>query len=121
MQGRKPRKRIFLGAEGFSERNYGRYLRLIADHDVKLLYSDPNFEAFLLRHFPGCQSKMPPADTSLSELEKVWPAYLKGIDARSIYKQLGEDGLVRACTVEDSLRDFLTSIGFGGISPDLSR
>lgn len=187
MQGRKPRKRIFLGAEGFSERNYGRYLRLIADnhniqihidcnyvtgggdplkvvqesirlmkrnsrnhgdylvkvvmldsdklgrstdrdnkirplaadHDVKLLYSAPNFEAFLLRHFPGCESKKPPAETSLSELEKVWPAYLKGIDARSIYKQLGEDGLVRACTVEDSLRDFLTVIGFGEIFADL--
>ena len=187
MQGRKPRKRIFLGSEGISERNYGQFLKLItdnhnlqihidcnyvtgggdplkvvqesirlmkrnsrnhgnylvkavmldsdklgrstdrdnkirplaADHDVKLLYNDPNFEAFLLRHFPGCESKMPPADTSLSELEKVWPAYLKGIDARSIYKQLGEDGLVRACTVEDSLRDFLTVIGFGEIFADL--
>ena len=92
---------------------------LAADHDVKLLYNDPNFEAFLLRHFPGCESKKPPAETSLSELEKVWPAYLKGIDARSIYKQLGEDGLVRACTVEDSLRDFLTVIGFGEIFADL--
>ena len=187
MQGRKTRKRIFLGSEGISERNYGRYLQqiadyhnlpihidcdyvtgggdplkvvqesirlmkrnsrnhgdylvkvvmldsdklgrstdrdnkirpLAADHDVKLLYSNPNFEAFLLRHFPGCESKKPPAETSLSELEKVWPAYLKGIDARSIYIQLGEDGLVRACTVEDSLRDFLTVIGFGEIFADL--
>ena len=187
MQGRKTRKRIFLGSEGISERNYGQYLRMIAsnhnlqihidcnyvtgggdplkvvqesiklmkrhsrnhgdylvkavmldsdklgrstdrdnkikplaaDHDVKLLYSDPNFEAFLLRHFPGCESKRPSAEASLSELEKIWPAYLKGIDARSIYKQMGEDGLLRACTVEDSLRDFLTVIGFGEIFADL--
>ena len=34
---RKPRKRIFLGAEGNSERNYGRYLKLIADkHDLSI-------------------------------------------------------------------------------------
>ena len=189
MQGRKPRKRIFLGSEGISERNYGQYLRLIADnhnlqvhidcnyvtgggdplkvvqesiklmkrhsrnhgdylvkavmldsdklgrstdrdnkirplaadHDVKLLYSAPNFEAFLLRHFPGCESKMPPANTSLSELEKVWPEYYKGINARSIYKKLGEDVLMQTCMVEDSLRDFLISIGFGRNFPDLKN
>ena len=187
MQGRKTRKRIFLGSEGISERNYGQYLRLIAEKynllihidcnyvtgggdplkvveesirrmkwnsknrgdylvkaimldadklgrsndrdnkirplvssgNIRLLYSTPNFEAFLLRHFPGYENKSPPADASLSELAKVWPEYRKGIDARSIYKQLGEDGLVRACTVEDSLRDFLTSIGFGEIFADL--
>ena len=31
MARRKPRKRVFLGSEGSSERNYGQYLRLIAD------------------------------------------------------------------------------------------
>ena len=188
MQGRKRRKRIFLGSEGISERNYGRYLQqiadrhklpihidcdyvtgggdplkvvqesiklmkrnsrnhgdylvkavmldsdklgrstdrdnkikpLVTDNDIKLIYSDPNFEAFLLRHFPGFENNRPPAGTALSELKKIWPTYHKGIDARSIYKQLGEDGLMRACTVEDSLRDFLTGIGFGEIFPDLS-
>ncbi len=187
MQGRKTRKRIFLGSEGISERSYGRYLQLIADfhnlpihidcnnvtgggdplkvveesirlmkrtsrnhgdylvkaimldsdklgrsvgrdnkirplaaeHNVKLVYS--NFEAFLLRHFPGCENKRPPADTALSELAKVWPEYYKGIDARSIHKQPGEDGLKRACTVEDSLRDFLISIGFNRIFPELRK
>ena len=189
MQGRKRRKRIFLGSEGLSERNYGRYLQLIADYhnlpihidgdyvtgggdplkvvqesiklkkrnsrnhgdylviaimldsdklgrsldrdnkikslvsgsDIKLLYSAPNFEAFLLRHFPGCESKRPPADTALTELKKIWPDYSKGINARSIYQELGEGGIVRACRVEDSLRDFLISIGFGEIFPSLRR
>ena len=94
---------------------------LVSGSDIKLLYSAPNFEAFLLRHFPGCESKRPPAETSLPELGKVWTGYYKGIDARSIYKHLGENGVMRACTVEDSLSDFLTSIGFGEIFPDLSR
>ena len=189
MQGRKTRKRIFLGSEGLSERNYGQYLRLIAekynlpihidcnyvtgggdplkvveesirlmrrnsrnhgdylvkaimldadklgrsnDRDnrigplvssgkIKLLYSSPNFEAFLLRHFPGYENKKPPANASLSELEKVWPGDSKGIDARSIFKKLGEDGLLRACTVEDSLRDFLLSMDFDRIFSDLRK
>ena len=189
MQGRKTRKRIFLGPEGFSERSYGRYLQQIADfhnlpihidcnkvtgggdplkvvekslylmernsrnhgnylvkavmldsdklgrsidrdnkiralaaeHNVKLIYSEPNFEAFLLRHFPRYGNKRPPAQASLTELEKVWPEYYKGIDARSIFKKLGENGLLRACTVEDSLRDFLVSIGFGRIFSDLRK
>ena len=187
MQGRKTRKRIFLGSEGFSERSYGRYLQLIADFhnlpihidcnnvtgggdplkvvedsirlmkrnsrnhgdylvkavmldadklghsndrdnrirplvssgNIRLLYSTPNFEAFLLRHVSGCESKRPPADVSLSELVKVWPEYFKGIDARYIYKQLGVDGLMRACTVEDSFRDFLIGIGFDRIFSEL--
>ena len=189
MQGRKRRKRVFLGSEGLSERNYGQYLRLIADErklqihidcnyvtgggdplkvvqesiklmrrnlsnhgdyllkavmldsdklgrsidrdtkigtlvsvsNIKLIYSSPNFEAFLLRHFPGCENKRPPADIALSELRKVWPEYYKGIDARSIHKQLGEDGLMQACTVEDSLRDFLIGIGFDRIFPELRK
>ena len=189
MQGRNTRKRIFLGSEGISERNYGQYLRLIAEKynlpihidcnyvtgggdplkvvevsiklmkrnsrnhgdylvkaimldadklgrsndrdnrirplvssgNIRLLYSTPNFEAFLLRHISGCESKRPPADVSLSELAKVWPEYFKGIDARSIYKRLGEDGLMRVCTVEDSLRDFLLSMGFGRIFPELRK
>ena len=189
MQGRKTRKRIFLGSEGFSERNYGQYLKLIADNhnlpihidcnyvtgggdplkvveesirlmkrnsrnhgdylvkaimldadklgrsidrddkigllvsasNIKLIYSNPNFEAFLLRHFPGCENKRPPAKTTISELKKVWPEYYKGIDARSIYKQLGEDGLARVFKVEESLRNFLIDIGFGRIFPDLRK
>ena len=187
MRGKRTRKRIFLGPEGFSERSYGRYLQQIADnhnlpihidcnnvtgggdplkvveesirlmkrnsrnhgdylvkaimldsdklgrsidrdnkigplaaeHNVKLVYSKPNFEVFLLRHFPGYENKSPPAEASLSELVKVWPEYRKGIDARSIYRQLGEDGFMRACTVEGTLRDFLISIGFDRIFPDL--
>ena len=187
MQGRKPRKRIFMGFEGISERNYGQYLRqiaddhslpihidcnyvigggdplkvvqesiklmkrnsrnhgdykvkavmldsdklgqspdrdnkikpLAADHNVRLIYSVPKIEAFLFRHFPGCENKRPPAKTAISELKKVWPEYYKGIDAGSIYKKLGEDGLLRACRAEDILREFLISIGFGQIFPEL--
>ncbi len=145
MARRKPRKRVFLGSEGISERNYGQYLRKIADeHDlqihldcvlpigggdpltiveesikslnrnttrhgeywvkaimldsdklgdnaerdnlippliernnIKLIYSTPNFEALLLRHFPGCENRIPPAKESLNELRKVWPNYTK--------------------------------------------
>ena len=187
MQGRKTRNRIFLGVEGFSERSYGQYLRMIADehnlpihidcnyvtgggdplkivedsikrmirnskarggyfvkaimldsdklglsidrdnkirplvekHNVKLIYNEPKIEAFLLRHFPGCENKRPPADASFSELKKVWPEYFKSIDAKSIYQTLGEDGLLRACKVEKSLKDFLISIDFGEIFPEL--
>lgn len=187
MRGKRKRKRIFLGLEGFGERSYGRYLQQIADnhdlpiyidcknvtgggdplkvveesirlmkrnsrshgdylvkaimldsdklgqsidrdnkigplaieHNVKLVYSEPNFEAFLLRHFTGYENKRPPADASLYELEKVWPGYSKKINGGCIFKKLGKDGLMRACTVEDSLRDFLISIGFGRIFPEL--
>ena len=43
MQGRKQRKRIFLGAEGISERNYGQYLRLIADNHNLQVHIDCNY------------------------------------------------------------------------------
>ena len=43
MQGRKTRKRIFLGSEGISERNYGQYLRLIAEKYNLLIHIDCNY------------------------------------------------------------------------------
>ena len=183
MARRKPRTRVFLGSEGISERNYGQYLRLIADKhhlqihldcvypigggdplkivqesikllkrnskshgeyrvkavmldsdklgvtterdiiipqlaersNIKLIYSVPNFEAFLLRHFEGCENRMPPANESLNELRNVWPNYAKGVDAKTLYRQLGKEGLRRAVNSEDDLRDFLVSIGFRNI------
>ena len=43
MQGRKPRKRIFLGSEGISERNYGQYLRMIASNHNLQIHIDCNY------------------------------------------------------------------------------
>ena len=43
MQGRKTRKRIFLGSEGLSERNYGQYLRLIANNHSLPIHIDCNY------------------------------------------------------------------------------
>ena len=43
MQGRKPRKRIFLGSEGISERNYGQFLKLIADNHNLQIHIDCNY------------------------------------------------------------------------------
>ena len=83
--------------------------------NIKLIYSVPNFEAFLLRHFEGCENRMPPANESLNELRNVWPNYAKGVDAKTLYRQLGKEGLRRAVNSEDDLRDFLVSIGFRNI------
>ena len=43
MQGRKTRIRIFLGSEGLSERNYGQYLRLIANNHSLPIHIDCNY------------------------------------------------------------------------------
>src|SRR5690606_9502747 len=85
---------------------------LVRKYNVKLIYSRPNIEALLLRHFNGCEHLNPPANRCLAELQKVWPEYYKGVDSKTLYQKLGIEGLRRACQAEADLNEFLVSIGF---------
>lgn len=76
-----------------------------------LVWQDPDHEAFLLRHFPGCQTRRPPRGATLAAIQCVWPEYYKGMPAQLIGQQIDLACVRAACVVENDLRNFLRKIG----------
>ncbi len=57
--------------------------------NLTLVRQDCCFEAFLLRHFDGCENDRPPTATvALDRLRKILPQYRKGIPAQELAKHL---------------------------------
>lgn len=79
---------------------------------IHTIWQDQNHEAFLLRHFEGCQTMKPTARHSLRELRKVYPQYEKGMPSMQLRRVIGVDSISRAATVEHALRKFLEEIGW---------
>lgn len=63
---------------------------------IILIWQDPSHEAFLLRHFPGCQYRQPADSASaLHSLRQQFPTYDKGIPARQLQSRISLE-MVRA-------------------------
>ncbi len=89
-----------------------RAAALARTNDVDLIFQDPDHEAFLLHHFPGCETLHPPKGNSERELKAVWPEYEKPMGRVDLQRKLSIDDLRRACTVELAFRAFLTKLEF---------
>lgn len=78
-----------------------------------LIWQRPCFEAFVLRHLPGCQA-LRPSVTALAQtaLRQNWPEYRKPMTQLELAKRIGVDQIRAAATVEPDLAVFLQLIGF---------
>ncbi|MGI9228545.1 MAG: RloB domain-containing protein [Gammaproteobacteria bacterium] len=86
---------------------------IIDKESIQLIYSNPNFEALILRHLPECGDRQPVAKNALADLQKEWPQYKHGkMTALQLHQKLGIEGLKRATMVENELCKFVRSIGF---------
>jgi hypothetical protein len=85
---------------------------LVETEQVTLLWQRPCHEALLLRHLSGCGHRHPASSAdALAELRRHWPSYVKGLSAMEISKQIGDEQIRKAMTVEPALNDFLGSLG----------
>lgn len=87
-------------------------INLCAQNDIRLLRQRPNFEGFLLRHFPGCENMDPHTSRVMRSLLHQWPDYDKPETADSLRQKISFDDIRRVCGVEDVLNDFLENLGF---------
>jgi hypothetical protein len=76
-----------------------------------LIWQDPDHEALLLRHLPGCQTLRPPVG-SMHILQHHWPEYQKGLSALQLANRIGLAEVLAATGVEPVLQAFLRSLGF---------
>ena len=105
---------IFLDADrrGDIPDRTARADQLIREHEFRAIWSEPAFEALLLRHMPGCE-QLKPATTALAlqQLQDCWPRYGKAMTAKELRAKFDRAAVARAATVVPALRAFLDSIG----------
>ena len=85
--------------------------RLILEHGFTAIWSDPAFEAMLLRHLRGCEQLRPATSAlALQQLQDHWPEYRKGMSANELTATLDHAAVERAASVLPKLREFLIEI-----------
>jgi hypothetical protein len=85
--------------------------QLATNSGIVLVWQDPDHEALLLRHLPGCAALRPPAGASLAALRQRWDGYEKPFPAQRLAQRIGLVQVKQAASVENELRNFLISIG----------
>ena len=85
--------------------------RLILGHEFHGIWSDPAFEALLLKHLDGCEHLLPATSAlALQQLQDRWPGFYKGMSANELGATLDLAAVTRAAAVLGSLRAFLSGI-----------
>ena len=113
-QGRFRHRAILLDRDrlGESPGDLATITKLAQQHGLNVIWQNENHEAFLLRHFPDCQSLRPSGDRSETELRRRWPEYQKPMSARQLFTRLPFVCLANVCCVENDLARFLSDLGF---------
>ena len=88
-------------------------VRIADEKKIQLIWQKPTHEAFIVRHFDGCQNHNPLNKALTWEiLRTVWPGYTKGMDGQGYGTKLTSHNLANAVLVEDHLRRFLVAAGW---------
>lgn len=102
-------------------RNPGRDAKLdglVAKHGFILLRQNCCFEAFLLRHIGGHETREPPnQEIALRDLKAVWLGYKKGLPALELCKRIAVEDVQRAAQNSRNA-DFCKLLEAFGLLPD---
>jgi len=105
---------IFLDTDQLAEDSAReqRAKRLAADNAFIIIWQDPTHEAFLMRHFVGKETHLPPTKQAAdSALSRVWPDYRKPCTATQIGRHIGLGGAIRVAANLPEFDRLLRSIG----------
>ena len=79
--------------------------------NARVIWQDPDREALILRHLPGCATRRPASTRiAMQQLLQQWPEYEKTMSATQLANRIDLKALRRAAKVEDELRAFFDSI-----------
>ena len=85
--------------------------RLIVKYGFRGIWSEPAFEALLLKHLPGCERLRPATPAiAVQRLQERWQGYRKGMTASDLRARLDRAVVQRAASVLPELREFLVDI-----------
>lgn len=100
---------VMLDADRLSELPDGgaQARAILARNGIVAIWQRPDFEGFLLRHFPGHGNDDPPRGMSMQALRGVWGDYRKPMSAVELQKALGLDHVRQAAGIEPGLNELL--------------
>lgn len=79
------------------------------DHGITIIWQEPTYEAFLLRHLPGEETRRPPDKVAaLLALRKAWgDDYRKGLSAEQIEQRLTRESALSIAKQSPALASLL--------------
>lgn len=86
-----------------------------AQHQIQVCVQKPNHEGLLLHTLCGEARLNLTAGEAKKRLERMWPEYEKGLDARTLSQKLSFEKLLLIAKEDEDLKVLLTAIGL--ISP----
>ena len=104
---------IFLDADrrGDVPERTGYADRLIVEYGFHAIWSEPAFEALILKHLRECEQLRPATSAlALQQLHDRWQGYRKGMTASDLRARLDRAAVERAASVLPKLREFLVQI-----------
>ncbi len=85
---------------------------LARQHDITLIWQEPDHEGLLLQHFDHKERKRPATKAeSMKAVLRVWNGYEKNSTARQYARALSREHLTRAADRHEALRCLLAEIG----------
>jgi hypothetical protein len=105
---------IFLDSDkvGQSPDRDRQIVPLAAENGLSLIWQNPCYEGFLLRHFEGHQMARPQtSDLAMQALRRVWPEYYKAMSASQLATRIDIAAVRRASVIEPQFASFLDQIG----------
>lgn len=96
-----------------ADRGRARRARELAEQNqITVIWQEPCFEAFLLRHLPDRTSHRPPTSADANNrLRREWPEYQKPMTRAELARRIDLEAVARAAEVEEKLRDLLRCLG----------
>ncbi|MFN7097770.1 MAG: hypothetical protein ACK4PR_09480, partial [Gammaproteobacteria bacterium] len=80
-------------------------------YKIDVISQSPNQEGVFLRMFPKHEHLFPDAVAVKKLLNKLWPGYIKPVDARTLSSKFSFNDLRRAATKDPELQRLLQIIG----------
>jgi hypothetical protein len=89
-----------------------RARRMAADNNITIVWQGPCFEAMLLRHLPGSDTRRPPETReAIRALNREWPDYQKPMSRSALSRRIDLEAAQRAAEVEPGLKILLQCLG----------
>ena len=91
------------------DKKAGRDAYVVASkHKIDIILQIPNLEGLLYRLHQGKEQRQLPANTTMAELQKLWPEYNKSLTADHLYQRFNLDDLRRVARHDTHLQRLLT-------------
>jgi hypothetical protein len=85
--------------------------RIADENNIIIVWQQPCFEAFLLRHLPNLANQRPVSTSEADRaIKRAWPGYSKPVPRQELSRKIDIEAVRRVAAVEAELRNLLVCL-----------